>query len=517
MSLCDVNPQSVLLITLDSCRYDTFVAAHAPNMKGVGSEIHRAQAPSHFTYGSHLSMFVGFTPGIAGAERPYVNPKFAKLFRVHNEGRRPHGPAAFELQGRSIAQGFGHAGYRTLGSGAMAWFNPRRPHGEYLTADFGKFFYPGDAWSVDRQAAWFDAELDSIKGTPVFAFLNVGETHAPYWHKGARWSAADNPCVPFQQLDRSADCAARQRSCLEYIDASLAKLLSRFAGATIIVTADHGDCWGEDGLWEHTICHEAVLNVPLVFRVNPDIDADRSRRHAWERKSLQLKNLAVAMSHDAAQRVLRNPQIIWSQVDDETLGIHPDNGRTFRLNETAALVWEYLDLPRSEAEICAHLRQHYEVAETDCRAAVGSLLAGMYELGLLQEKAGSATPQQGCRAPSTTVTPESILSLREDITVTTMDGEVVLADTVNELYHAAGSVGSRVIGLLDGRRSAREIAATLIQSYDVEARACEREVLAFLRKMQDQRLLVVTQEGQHITSCHDSLRQERGVCSAAEP
>jgi hypothetical protein len=491
MSLCSVNPRSVLLITLDSCRYDTFVAADVPNMKGVGPEVHRAQAPSHFTYGSHLSMFVGFTPGIAGVERPYVNPKFAKLFRVHNEGRRPHGPAAFELRGRSIAQGFGHAGYRTLGSGAMAWFNPHRPHGEFLTTDFGKFFYPGDPWSVDRQAAWFDVELDAIGDTPVFAFLNVGETHAPYWHKGAAWSAQDNPCVPFQQLDRSADCASRQRSCLEYIDTSLAKLLSRFTRATVVVTADHGDCWGEDGLWEHTICHEAVLNVPLVFSVNQDVDAHRSRLHELERRSLRLSNLAVAMSDVGVRRLLRNPQVICSKVDDETLGVHPDSGRVFRLNETAALAWEYLDLPRSPGEICTHLRDHYDVDETTCRAGVASLLASMNEFGLLQEETGSATQQEDRQAASTPVTSDSILSLRENLTVTTMDGEVVLADAVNGKCHAAGSVGSRIIGLLDGKRRAREIAEKLMASYEVDASTCEQEVLTFLREMQDQRLLAV--------------------------
>ena len=89
------------------------------------------------------------------------------------------------------------------------------------------------------------------------------------------------------------------------------------------------------------------------------------------------------------------------------------------------------------------------------------------------------------------VTSDSILSLREDVTVTTMDGEVVLADTVNEKCHAAGAVGSRIIGLLDGKRRAREIAANLVASYEVDARTCEQEVLTFLRNMQDQRLLVV--------------------------
>jgi len=48
----------VLFITLDSCRYDTFVSATAPNIKAVG-ELWKAQSPSYFTYPSHLAFFVG--------------------------------------------------------------------------------------------------------------------------------------------------------------------------------------------------------------------------------------------------------------------------------------------------------------------------------------------------------------------------------------------------------------------------------------------------------------------------
>ena len=37
---------------------------------------------------------------------------------------------------------------------------------------------------------------------PLLLFLNVGETHVPYWHKGAPWDRDDNPCVPFQRPSR---------------------------------------------------------------------------------------------------------------------------------------------------------------------------------------------------------------------------------------------------------------------------------------------------------------------------
>ena len=97
----------------------------------------------------------------------------------------------------------------------------------------------------------------------------MGETHVPYWHAGAKWDRDDNPCVPFQgpSHERRRTCRRRQRACLEYVDALLAPLLEGFMDATIVLTADHGDCWGEDGLWEHGISHRRTLEVPLLMRV----------------------------------------------------------------------------------------------------------------------------------------------------------------------------------------------------------------------------------------------------------
>ena len=59
----------------------------------------------------------------------------------------------------------------------------------------------------------------------------------------------------------------RQRACLEWADGQLGSLLKRFADDTVLDCADHGDCWGEDGLSEHGISHHATLTVPLLLRV----------------------------------------------------------------------------------------------------------------------------------------------------------------------------------------------------------------------------------------------------------
>jgi arylsulfatase A-like enzyme len=89
----------------------------------------------------------------------------------------------------------------------------------------------------------------------------------PYVHAGAPWDAGWNPCLPFGRTNDAAECRRRQQACLAFLDDGLRPLLDAFEGATVLVCADHGDAWGEDGIWEHGVYHPAVAAVPLWLRV----------------------------------------------------------------------------------------------------------------------------------------------------------------------------------------------------------------------------------------------------------
>ncbi|NRD49811.1 hypothetical protein [Corallococcus exiguus] len=258
-------PESVLLVTLDSLRYDTAVRATCSSLSPLGLPI-RAMAPAHFTFASHAAMWVGTTPGVPGLKQPFLDPKWGRLFRLVNGKVRATPRDGFLLPGRSIIDGFGQLGYRTVGTGAVDWFDPGTPTGAWLCQDFQRFFYPRVPSALGSQLAWLSKEL-TTGDAPAFCFLNAGETHVPYWHEGASWSPGENPCVPYGQTNSRALCESRQRSCLEFIDARLAPLLDAFSEATILVTADHGDCWGEDGLWEHGTWHAKTMEVPLWLQV----------------------------------------------------------------------------------------------------------------------------------------------------------------------------------------------------------------------------------------------------------
>ncbi len=256
---------SILFITLDSCRYDTFATAHAPHLKSVG-KLHRAMAPGNFTFSSHAAMFMGFTPGVAAKTESYVNPKYGKIFKMVDGGFPGKGTEYMTLEGKHVIDGLKRKGYLAIGTAGVGWFDPRSETGASLTQDFDLFYYPGNSYSLPAQVEWLQQRLRDTKQA-VFVFLNVGETHVPYYYEGAPWSPDYNPCVPFSAQNDAEECRRRQRTCLEYVDEQLAPLLNAFVRSTIVVCADHGDCWGEDGLWEHGIHHEKVLEVPLLFRL----------------------------------------------------------------------------------------------------------------------------------------------------------------------------------------------------------------------------------------------------------
>ena len=268
-----VNPESVLFITLDSCRYDTFLSSHnsnsIPNIASVGP-MHKAQSPSYFTFGSHSSFWMGFTPGVTGSTLPFLNPKAGKLFRMAHAVKSSEQPTSgFTLFGSNIIEGFRRLGYLTLGSGAVEWFNTSSETGRVLTNSFDHFYFSRNTWSLKSQLSWINSRLTrSDPLQPVFVFLNIGETHVPYWYDGASWPQWPSPCVPFGGSACSSELSrTRQRLCLEWVDKQLDSLIRLFLGSTILVCSDHGDCWGEDGLWEHGISHPSTLTVPLLLRV----------------------------------------------------------------------------------------------------------------------------------------------------------------------------------------------------------------------------------------------------------
>jgi len=264
-----VGEPSFLLVTYDSCRYDAYLEAGTPVLDRY-EKPHRAWSQATYTYASHASMFQGILPH-AFEDAPLYNRYRRQLWRrVHREVGTPP-VVSFPPQVRSVIDGFNRRGYFTCGTGAMAWFK----NTPQLKQDWQRFRFTGI--NARAQVAWTINELRRREGRSFFAFINFGETHAPYRCDskiiGSEGRAVHRERSPLslKREDWAFDepLWRRQVACVEFLDQRMGELLeyfeSRRRAVTVIVCGDHGDCFGEDGLWGHGFYHPRVMEVPLLI------------------------------------------------------------------------------------------------------------------------------------------------------------------------------------------------------------------------------------------------------------
>ncbi len=261
---------NLLLVTYDSCRYDVLQDARTPVLDSF-AEVLPAQAPGNFTFPSHQAMFAGILPN-AGSARPLYNRFCGQLLGLVGVGEmQVSGGAVLGVASAwNAVDGLGRAGYKTVGTGAMNWFRQ-----ESLTSCFQSFRFTGTA--ADEQIGFVLEETSGV--APFFAFINFGETHAPYDFAGkAEQCSVDTRARaiswPPQQasgaVGRDNEAYSHQVAAAEFLDTRLPRLFAGLPADTIVVVcADHGECFGEDGYWGHGINHPKVLEVPLaIFRLD---------------------------------------------------------------------------------------------------------------------------------------------------------------------------------------------------------------------------------------------------------
>jgi arylsulfatase A-like enzyme len=67
-------------------------------------------------------------------------------------------------------------------------------------------------------------------------------------------------------VGKASPAFAHQVEAAEFLDRQLGRLLRMLPADTIMVLcADHGDCFGEDGHWGHGFNHRMVLDVPIAI------------------------------------------------------------------------------------------------------------------------------------------------------------------------------------------------------------------------------------------------------------
>lgn len=267
----------IVFIVLDSCRFDSFVSARTPNIDRIGRAQRRYSyaswtAPSHYT----------FTMGLM----PHSSPSDVFASEVYKEEflewrQRTGCPEiAFKtfVPELSLPKVLSRLGYRTVARVSMPVLNQYTLISQHFD-DYKLMPHHNAFSSMVEELEFFDDE-------PQYYFLNLGETHYPYMLSGEDLPVLSGVHGVLKAIDdlgqpsriatagikgafspeRFAMLHRQQSTSVEYVDQQLGRLFEVAPRNThFIVTADHGELFGEEGYFGHgPIMHEKCFEVPFV-------------------------------------------------------------------------------------------------------------------------------------------------------------------------------------------------------------------------------------------------------------
>jgi membrane-anchored protein YejM (alkaline phosphatase superfamily) len=273
---------NLILITFDSCRYDTFMAAKTPNIRRLGEPDKRYSFAS-WTVPSHVVYLLGASP--------HKSPRGVFASEVYKKdflswGHRLNIPdLSFKgfIPRLSLPAFLKEQGYRTNALVSLPVLNQ--------TTIINQHF---DRYQLMKSHNDFNAIIDQMifsPDQPNFFLLNLGETHYPYTVPGETaeslpilhgvhgvFKHLDDLVVDgdeerqaaeaedFFNLDKLLALKDKQQANVEYLDKLFEKLYDKVPENTyIIVASDHGECFGENGYFGHgPIMHEKVFEVFFV-------------------------------------------------------------------------------------------------------------------------------------------------------------------------------------------------------------------------------------------------------------
>ena len=265
---------NLIYVVLDSCRYDSLLAARTPNIDSIGPTQRRYSyaswtSPSHFTF--LMGMIPHGSPVGVFASEVYKGEFSNWVDRLHIK------ELSFKtfLPQLSLPKVLQDQGYRTFARVSLPVLNK--------AAGINRYF---DDYRLMKSHDDFAGMLDEIEfheDENQFVFLNIGETHYPYMSKpdqlpyisglhGVLQRLDDNVGQEANTDDRFFDAKQmeslhkKQQHCVEYVDELLGALIeSAPVGSHFIITSDHGECFGEAGYFGHgPIFHEKVFEIPFI-------------------------------------------------------------------------------------------------------------------------------------------------------------------------------------------------------------------------------------------------------------
>lgn len=265
---------SYVLLVLDSCRYDSMAAAWSSlrNIPKIG-RLHRAYSLSTWTFTSHILFTLGRLPWVdirPDSSEQKTTLADLRLWKTRLGMQDDH---PFQ-QERDMRTGLHRLGYEL---NAITSANP-------LTEDSRFRFFVDNLASVGQFENCLERVLPKLDmRKPQYLIINVCETHYPYYdgaydpqfspyylHGFAAQmrAAAEDRVVTIPSYDEEMLTRMRERqiASIRYLDSMLPRLFELLPPDTYItITADHGDCFGEDGFVGHgEVWNRMVLEVPFL-------------------------------------------------------------------------------------------------------------------------------------------------------------------------------------------------------------------------------------------------------------
>jgi arylsulfatase A-like enzyme len=287
---------NILLIVVDTLRADHLSAygysrPTSPGLARIASQgllFKNAVSASSWTLPSHASMLTGLYPHDHHADGGL---DLGPGYRTLAEALQAHGyqTAAFSGNGPTFSRrnGFGRGfvhfedDFQNLGSLSRETFYGYRV-GTRLSRLHLLRNMPGrvSAEEINQHALqWIDS-----RSRPFFVVLNYLDAHDPYlppdpylhlytkvrrpnkWYS-EHWESFEHLTPEEKQAELDAYDGA-----INYIDAKIAYLLQKLSqrglgkNTLVIITADHGEAFGEHGLMNHgNSLYRELIHVPLIF------------------------------------------------------------------------------------------------------------------------------------------------------------------------------------------------------------------------------------------------------------
>lgn len=271
--------QDVVVLVLDSCRFDSFAAAAPRQLERIGA-LERRWSYASWTSPSHFNLLMGLLPH-RSEPGALASATYRREYRDWGQRLGVGDLGLLDLLPRLwLPHALRRMGYRTHARVSLPVLHPDCP----LNQDF-------DSYKLMPQHDRLDALLDELTFTPEqpsFWLLNAGETHYPYTTARAPEAALphlsgvrgvqlqaqlrgglalDGPDVAaLFSADALRSLQARQVQAVVELDRGFERLVDLLpTGAWLVVTADHGELFGEDGYFGHgPFQHPKLFEVPLL-------------------------------------------------------------------------------------------------------------------------------------------------------------------------------------------------------------------------------------------------------------